>query len=933
MDELSPKTHILIKGARVHNLKNIDLALPRNQLITITGLSGSGKSSLAFDTLYAEGQRRYVESLSSYARQFMGKLEKPEVTYIKGVAPAIAIQQKVNSRNPRSTVGTVTEVYDYLRVLYARIGITYSPISGEKVQAHQVDDVIRAVKNLTEGTKLMVCYRPTWENRTPASMLDVLQQQGYSRLYTDKGETIRVEDTLENPPSLKIIKKWMVIVDRAVASQEEENINRLADSIQMAFFEGKGHCSIILPEEKKQLDFSNVFEADGIHFNEPTIHFFSYNNPFGACPVCEGFGSVIGFDEDLVVANPKLSVYDNAVVPWRGEKMSVWRERFIRDVQQFNFPIHRPYRELTEEEKKLLWKGRGKVKGIDQFFEYLETKSYKIQYRVMLSRYRGKTRCHECDGKRLRKEAEFVKVHGKSITDLSVLPVYKLRNWFDKLTLSENELAIAKRLLTEITNRLQYIEEVGLGYLTLNRGANTLSGGESQRINLATSLGSSLVGSMYILDEPSIGLHPKDTDRLIQVIKGLKKLGNTVIVVEHDEEMMRASDMIVDIGPGAGQLGGEIIFQGTMADLLKNQTSLTGAYLRGEREITLPETRRPTTAFINVKGASENNLKDVDAAFPLNAMTVVTGVSGSGKSTLVNKVLYPALMRKIMGHGDRPGKHDEITGPFHNIQNLEFVDQNPIGKSSRSNPVTYLKIYDDIRNLYAREKLSGIRGYKPKHFSFNVAGGRCDACEGEGTVTISMQFMADVHLKCEECEGKRFKKEILEVTFHDKSISDILEMDVREAIDFFQKHGQDKIAKNLQPLFDVGLDYVKLGQSSNTLSGGEAQRVKLALFLSKSLNHGKDLYIFDEPTTGLHFHDIEKLMHSFNALIARGHTLIIIEHHPDVIKNADWIIDMGPEGGDRGGEIVYQGSVEGIANCERSATREFVLPKLTKISV
>lgn len=923
MDHLSPKKFILIKGAKVHNLKNVDLAIPRNQLITITGLSGSGKSSLAFDTLYAEGQRRYVESLSSYARQFMGKLEKPEVDYIKGVAPAIAIQQKVNSRNPRSTVGTVTEIYDYLRVMYARIGKTISPISGSEVKAHQVEDVIKAVKNLPDDERFMICYLPDWINKTPSGMLDILQQQGYSRLF-DGENTLRIEDLMENPPSIKEAKRLFVVVDRAVKRiDDEENDARIADSIQIAFFEGKGHCHLIIPG-KDNLVFSNRFEADGISFNEPTIHFFSFNNPYGACPTCEGFGSVIGFDEDLVVPNPKKSLYDNAVAPWSGEKMSKWKDDFIRYASEENFPIHRAYRDLSEQEKKLLWNGKGKIKGIRHFFEYLEKKSYKIQYRVMLSRYRGKTQCHDCDGLRLRKEAGFVMIGGKNIMELSVMPIYQLRLWFDRLELNDYEEQICKRLLVEIRSRLKFVEDVGLGYLNLNRASNTLSGGESQRINLATSLGSSLVGSMYILDEPSIGLHPRDTTRLINVVNGLKKLGNTVIVVEHDEEMMRASDMIIDIGPGAGQLGGEVVFQGNLEELYQSEGSLTGKYLRGEMRIPFPQKTRKTNRFIEVVGASENNLQDVNAKFPRQALTVVTGVSGSGKSTLVNKVLYPALAREILGHGDRPGKHDGIEGDFRDIQNIEFVDQNPIGKSSRSNPVTYLKVYDDIRNLYANQQLSGIRGYKPKHFSFNVPGGRCDTCEGEGTVTVSMQFMADVHLTCESCQGKRFKKEILEVRYNEKSISDILEMDVVEAIGFFRDHGQSKIAQNLKPLLDVGLDYVKLGQSSNTLSGGEAQRVKLALFLSKGQHKGNDLYIFDEPTTGLHFHDIAKLLDSFNALVDRGHTLIVIEHHPDVIKNADWIIDMGPDGGDRGGEIIYQGNIDGLMDCDKSVTMPYI---------
>lgn len=923
MEKPTPKTHILIRGARVHNLKNISLDIPRKQWITITGLSGSGKSSLAFDTLYAEGQRRYVESLSSYARQFMGKLEKPEVDSIRGVAPAIAIQQKVNSKNPRSTVGTVTEIYDYLRVMYARIGKTFSPISGNEVKAHTVEDVINAAFALEDGTRFMICYQPDWTARTPPSMLDILLQQGYSRLY-DGEEIHNIAEVMEDAPSLKTIKNWVVVVDRAVARKDDEdNKNRLADSIQTAFFEGKGHCSLVIPNGDTH-HFSNRFEDDGMLFNEPTIHFFSYNNPYGACPTCEGFGSVIGYDEDLVIPNPKLSVYDNCVVPWSGEKMSKWRDKFISDSAMYDFPIHRPYRDLTEEQVSLLWNGKGKVKGIRKFFDYLESKSYKIQYRVMLSRYRGKSKCHECNGNRLRKEAGYVRIHDKTISDLSNMPIYRLRQWFDELSLTPHEQEVCKRLLIEIKSRLRFVEDVGLGYLTLNRGANTLSGGESQRINLSTSLGSSLVGSMYILDEPSIGLHPRDTQRLISVIQGLKTLGNTVIVVEHDEEVMRASDHIIDIGPGAGQLGGEIVFEGPLEDMLNHGTGLTADYLRKNRHIPLPEKRRIPKQFIELRGASENNLKDVNASFPINAMTVVTGVSGSGKSTLVNKVLYPALMRQLFGHGERPGLFDQLLVPSNRIETIEFVDQNPIGKSSRSNPATYLKVYDDIRQLFAKQSLSDIRGYKPKHFSFNVPGGRCDACEGEGTVTISMQFMADVHLPCEECGGKRFKKEILEVKFAGKSISDILELDVQEAIPFFRENGEEKIARGLQPLFDVGLEYIKLGQSSNTLSGGEAQRVKLALFLSKSQDEGKGLFIFDEPTTGLHFHDINKLLISFNALVDRGHSLIVIEHHPDVIKCADWIIDMGPDGGDKGGEIVYQGDIDGLMDCEASSTRQFL---------
>ncbi len=918
--------NIIIQGARVHNLKNVDLSIPRNQLIVITGVSGSGKSSLAFDTLYAEGQRRYVESLSSYARQFLGRLNKPEVDDIKGLAPAIAIEQKVISRNPRSTVGTTTEIYDYLKVLYARIGRTYSPTTGEEVKRHSVADVLDHIHQGEEGERLMITSPVRPNGRTSVEALNVFQQQGFSRIWWE-GEAREMTDLIDEH-----VKDWPtdaeLIIDRAVVKKDDEdNDSRLADSIQTGFYEGHGTAHIHWVGRDEISSFSNKFEADGLEFEEPSLHLFSFNNPYGACPKCEGFGSVIGIDDDLVIPNHSLSVYEDAVAAWKGESMQEWKEELVRSAHKFDFPIHRPYGDLTQEERDLLWNGNAHFRGIHAFFKHLESKSYKIQYRVMLSRYRGKTKCPSCKGRRLRKDAEYVKVGGKNIMELVDLSIDKLEAWFAQLELSEFDKKVAKRLLLEITNRLHYLMEVGLSYLTLNRLSSTLSGGESQRINLATSMGSSLVGSMYILDEPSIGLHPRDTDRLVQVVQDLRDIGNTVIVVEHDEAFMKAADVIVDIGPGAGSYGGKVEFNGTLAELLETNT-LTAQYLSGAKEIPLPEKRRTSKYNLRVLGARENNLKNIDIEFPLHTFTVVTGVSGSGKSTLVRRILYPMLQKQLGGYGEKAGKHKLVEGDFEKISGVEFIDQNPIGKSSRSNPVTYLKAYDEIRSLYASQKLAELNNLKPKHFSFNTDGGRCDVCKGEGEVTIEMQFMADVHLKCEQCNGKRFKDEVLEVQFNGKNIHDVLEMTVDDAIAFFEEHDQKKIVNRLSPLKAVGLGYVHLGQSSSTLSGGEAQRVKLASFLVMGQSEGKKLFIFDEPTTGLHFDDIHKLLHSFYALIDKGHSILVIEHNPDVIKCADWLIDLGPEGGDQGGQLLYQGIPEGILELDDNATTHAIREKL-----
>jgi excinuclease ABC subunit A len=923
LSEVNPKENIIIKGAKLHNLKNIDVVIPRNKLVVITGLSGSGKSSLAFDTLYAEGQRRYVESLSSYARQFLGRLNKPKVDYIKGIAPAIAIEQKVNSTNPRSTVGTTTEIYDYLKLLFARIGRTYSPVSGLEVKKDTVTDVLNYLKSFPEGEKLLL-LAPIYleEGRTIENKIKTLQQQGYAR--------IKVNETvfrIDEDPEVSDRDKVLLVVDRVIIKNEEDFYNRLADAIQTTFFEGKGECIIETLNNNKQRPFSNKFELDGISFLEPNVHLFSFNNPYGACPKCEGYGDIIGIDEDLVVPNTALSVYENAIFPWRGESMSWYKDQLVNNSHKFNFPIHKPYFELTDAQKQLIWTGNEYFEGLNSFFAELESKAYKIQNRVMLSRYRGKTKCKTCNGKRLRPEANYVKIAGATITDLVEMPLNKLANFFNQLELNDYDTQIANRLLKEINNRLSFLANVGLDYLTLNRKSNTLSGGESQRINLATSLGSSLVGSMYILDEPSIGLHPKDTERLITVLKALRDLGNTVIVVEHDEDIMKAADAIIDIGPEAGTLGGLVVAKGTFQDILASQ-SLTAKYLNGDLKIEVPKTRRTSKYHVDVIGARENNLKNINVTFPLGMLTVVTGVSGSGKSTLIKKILFPAIQKKLTDFSDKAGQFTALEGNFSNINHIEFVDQNPIGRSSRSNPVTYIKAYDDIRALFSKQKLSTIRNYQAKHFSFNVDGGRCETCKGEGEVTIEMQFMADVHLECETCKGKRFKKEVLEVTFAEKNIDDILNLTIDEAVAFFEATEQTKIKNKLQPLQDVGLGYVALGQSSSTLSGGEAQRIKLASFLGKGNNKEKALFIFDEPTTGLHFHDIQKLLKSFNALITKGHSIIVVEHNIDLIKCADHIIDLGPTGGENGGHLVASGTPEEIIKTKASVTGQYLKDKL-----
>ncbi|WP_422079884.1 excinuclease ABC subunit UvrA [Ulvibacterium sp.] len=918
----NPKENIIIKGAKLHNLKNIDVVIPRNKLVVITGLSGSGKSSLAFDTLYAEGQRRYVESLSSYARQFLGKLDKPKVDYIKGIAPAIAIEQKVNSTNPRSTVGTTTEIYDYLKLLYARIGKTISPISGRQVKKHSVTDVIHYIKGYPEGEKLLLLAPiQIKSDRDPKKSLQLFSKQGYARI-KHQGEVIRID----NAPN-DIGREFDLVVDRIITKDDEDFYNRLANAVDTAFFEGKGTCIIEELPLGKQVKFSNSFELDGIQFLEPNVHLFSFNNPYGACPKCEGYGDVIGIDEDLVVPNTSLSVYENAIFPWRGESMGWYRDQLVNTAYKFDFPIHKPWFQLSEAQRQLVWDGNEHFTGLDKFFEKLEEKSYKIQNRVMLSRYRGKTKCNSCKGRRLRKETDYVKVDGKSISDLVELSIKKLVVFFKELKLSEHDQKIASRLLKEINTRLGFLDKVGLSYLTLNRKSNTLSGGESQRINLATSLGSSLVGSMYILDEPSIGLHPKDTENLIEVLKSLRDLGNTVIVVEHDEDIMKAADEVIDIGPEAGTHGGEVVAYGPLNEILKSQ-SLTASYLNGSQEIPIPKERRTSKNHIDIKGARENNLKNIDVSFPLNMLTVVTGVSGSGKSTLVKKLLYPIILKKVGGYGEKAGQHTSADGKYQSIKHVEFVDQNPIGRSSRSNPVTYIKAYDDIRSLFASQKLSKIRGYQAKHFSFNVDGGRCEKCKGEGEITVEMQFMADVHLECDACGGKRFKKEVLEVKFNDASISDVLDMTIDDAIGFFEHGKQDKIVTKLRPLQDVGLGYVTLGQSSSTLSGGEAQRIKLASFLVKGTTKDKALFIFDEPTTGLHFHDIKKLLKSFDALLGRGHSIVVIEHNIELIKCADYIIDLGPEGGENGGNLMAQGTPEEVIQNKKSHTARYLREKL-----
>ncbi len=922
---MSETNYISIKGARVNNLKNIDVNIPRNKLVVITGLSGSGKSSLAFDTLYAEGQRRYVESLSAYARQFLGRMSKPECDFIKGIPPAIAIEQKVISRNPRSTVGTSTEIYEYLRLLFARVGKTYSPVSGQLVKKDSPEDIVNCMLSYPQGTRYTVLtpILPR-EGRTIAEQIETDMKEGFTRLEVN-GKNVRIDEYQYNPKDTVYL-----LVDRMSCDNSKDAISRLTDSAETAMYEGDGACLLRFyqPDGSTSLyRFSTKFEADGIKFEEPSDQMFSFNSPLGACPTCEGFGKIIGIDERLVIPNRSLSVYDGAVMCWRGEKMGEWLQEFLREAPAHDFPIFAPYYELTDAQKDYLWHGPREKTCIDSFFKMLEENQYKIQYRVMLARYRGKTTCPECHGSRLKKEALYVKVGGHNIAELVEMPVTKLKAFFRTLQLSDHDAQIAKRLLNEINNRLTFLEDVGLGYLTLNRLSNSLSGGESQRINLATSLGSSLVGSLYILDEPSIGLHSRDTARLIKVLRQLQQLGNTVVVVEHDEEIIRAADYIIDIGPKAGRLGGEIVYEGDMKDLKRGSNSYTVKYLLGEETIERPQQHRAWNNYIEIKGARENNLKGIDVRFPLNIMTVVTGVSGSGKSTLVRDIFYKALKREYSESSERPGEFVSLEGDIAMVKDIEFVDQNPIGKSSRSNPVTYVKAYDDIRKLFADQPLAKQMGYTAGYFSFNTEGGRCEECKGEGTVTVEMQFMADLVLECESCHGKRFKKDTLEVRYEGKNIYDVLEMTVNQAIEFFDAHGQKKIVKKLLPLQDVGLGYIKLGQSSSTLSGGENQRVKLAYFLSIEKAQ-PTIFVFDEPTTGLHFHDIKKLLEAFDALIARGHTVVIIEHNMDVIKCADYVIDLGPEGGEQGGNIVVCGTPEEVAECGTSYTGQYLKEKM-----
>lgn len=924
------KKSILIKGARIHNLKNITLAIPRNRFVVFTGLSGSGKSSLAFDTLYAEGQRRYVESLSSYARQFLGRMSKPEVDQIIGISPAIAIQQKVNSRNPRSTVGTSTEIYEYLKLLFARIGKTYSPESGKTVKRDSVDDVVNWLMKQKTGTKASIqCPLILKYDRDLMSQLKILLQQGFTRVMQNN-EALRIEDILESKPDSK--SAYFLILDRVTIKDDDDELrSTLADSVQTAFYEGEGTCicSVELAGKVWIESFSSRYESDGISFEEPSVNLFSFNNPYGACKTCEGYGSIIGIDEDLVIPNKSLSIYEEAVACWKGEKMSEWKDELVKNAYKFSFPVHKPWYELTADQKQLVWTGNQYFHGINDFFKNVEEQTYKIQYRVLLSRYRGKTVCPDCKGSRLRKDANYVKIEGYSITDIVLMPISRSLELFKSLNLNETDKVVSFRLLQEITNRLQFLYDVGLGYLSLNRLSSSLSGGESQRINLATSLGSSLVGSMYILDEPSIGLHPRDTHLLIKVLKQLRDLGNSVIVVEHDEEIMKQSDYLVDIGPLAGENGGEIVFEGTFDELRNAETSITAKYLTGRMSIEVPSIRRKWTDFIELAGVRENNLKGFTVKFPLNILVAVTGVSGSGKTSLVKRILYPALKKIYGGYGDKTGMFDKLSGDYNRLTDVEMVDQNPIGRSSRSNPVTYVKAYDEIRALFAEQPLSKTRGYKPGFFSFNVEGGRCEECEGEGIVEIGMQFMADIHLVCESCKGKRFKDEVMDVQYHGKNISDILAMTIDQAIEFFSENTKNnniesRIIARLQPLAETGLGYLRLGQSSDTLSGGEAQRIKLASFLIKGSSDKPMLFIFDEPTTGLHFHDIRKLLDSFNALIQKGHSIIVIEHNPDVIKCADWIIDLGPEGGDEGGNLVYEGVPEKMPGISGSYTAKYL---------
>ena len=924
--------YIQIKGAKVHNLQNIDINICRDKFIVITGVSGSGKSSLAFDTIYAEGQRRYVESLSSYARQFLGKINKPDVEFIQGIPPAIAIEQKVNTRNPRSTVGTSTEVYDYHKLLFARIGKTFSPISNKLVKRHSVTDVVNYIIAFEKNTKLLILAPFSIKNgKTFEEYLEMLQNEGISRI-EQNFEIYKINELLENSVSINKKKSINIVVDRISVDTNEDSLSRFGDSVQIAFSEGKGYCIIKAFGDKKNSEkFSNKFEADGIEFEEPSVHTFSFNNPVGACPRCEGYGKIIGIDEDLVIPNKGLSIYEEAIACWRGEKMQEWKNKLVYNADKFNFPIHKSYFDLSEDQKQLLWTGNEYFGGLNAFFEHLEEQKYKIQYRVMLSRYRGKTTCPDCRGTRLKKEASYVKVGNKSLQDLVLMPIDELQQFFKELKLNEYEQDVSKRILIEINSRLDFLLNVGLGYLTLNRLSSTLSGGESQRINLATSLGSSLVGSLYILDEPSIGLHSRDNDRLIKVLKQLQEIGNTVIVVEHDEDIIKSADEIIDIGPFAGRLGGQIIFHGTRDDIIKDENSLTAKYLRGKEFINIPKQRRKWNNFIEITGARENNLKSIDVKFPLNVLTVITGVSGSGKTSLVKNILAPALGKILLGTGEKTGKFDELKGDFKLLDSIEFVDQNPIGKSSRSNPVTYLKAYDEIRKLYASQQLSKINNYKASHYSFNIDGGRCEECQGEGVIKVEMQFMADVTLICDHCHGRRFKEEILDVRYRDKNIFDILEMTVNEAIEFFKEgtgSTEKKIVDKLSPLEEVGLGYIKLGQSSSTLSGGESQRVKLASFLSKENSKQSTLFIFDEPTTGLHFHDIKTLLEAFNALISRGNSVLIIEHNLEIIKSADWIIDLGPEGGKNGGGIVFEGIPEDLIQDKESYTGKYLNEKI-----
>jgi excinuclease ABC subunit A len=924
---------IEIKGSRVHNLKNISLKIPRDRLVVITGVSGSGKSSLAFDTIYAEGQRRYVESLSSYARQFLGRMNKPEVDFINGIPPAVAIEQKVNSRNPRSTVGTTTEIYDYLRLLYSRIGRTYSPVSGKEVKRHSVDDIIHYLTSLDDGIRVIISSPGQIPvNLRAEEYFTFLSKQGFNRIEKD-GELIKTDEE-HAAERFKPGETVNIVIDRIVTDHSEDNISRAADSVQTAFQTGKGHCQVISFQGDNLIreNFSNKFEEDGMEFEEPTEHLFSFNNPLGACPSCEGYSKIIGIDKDLVIPDQNLSVYDDAIACWKGESMKKWKERLITNAGLFDFPVHKPYYLLTDEQKELLWKGNKYFYGINRFFQHLDEKKYKIQYRVMLSRYRGKTTCPECRGSRLRKEAGYVKIAGRSIQSLVTVPVGELFKFFTAIELEAEDLAVAERLLKEITIRLKVLTDLGLSYLTLDRLSSSLSGGESQRINLSASLGSNLVGAMYILDEPSIGLHPRDTNLLIKVLKDLRDLGNSVIIVEHEEEIIRAADEIIDMGPEAGRLGGEVVYQGSL-DLTTANKSLTAGYLSGRLSVKIPAVRRKWNSFIEVKGARENNLKNIDVKFPLHAITAVTGVSGSGKSSLVSDILFKALSNRFQGSNHKPGQYREISGDLNSLTGVELVDQNPIGKSSRSNPVTYIKAYDEIRKLFSEQQASVQNNFKPAHFSFNVDGGRCEECQGEGIIRVEMQFMADVELTCENCKGMRFKKDILEVRYSGKNIYDVLEMTIDEAIDFFGKHpgkSEKRIIDKLKPLNDVGLGYVKMGQSSSTLSGGESQRVKLAYFLSQEKDTGHIMFIFDEPTTGLHFHDINKLLKSFNALVEHGHSVILIEHNQEVIKCADWVIDLGPEGGEEGGNIIFAGRPEDLVKCEESNTGKFLFPKLQK---